>query len=87
MSGKIKSVHGIYNKHGRDAFLNAAEFYSDLVNHNSVEKTIDEMESRWYDSTHEQTEAEKMVEDYNIGLTVLNNPSLATSDEGQGFTM
>ena len=87
MAGKIKSVHGIYKKHGREAFLNAAEYYSDHVNHNSVDKTIDEMESRWYDSTHEQTEAEKMVDDYNNGLTVLNNPSLATSDEGQGLTM
>ena len=87
MAGKIKSIHGIYKKHGRDAFLNAAEYYSDHVNHNSVDKTIDEMEARWYDSTHEQTEAEKMGEDYNNGLTVLNKPSLATSDEGQGFTM
>ena len=87
MAGKIKSVHGIYKKHGREAFLNAAEYYSDHVNHTSVDKTIDEMESRWYDSTHEQTEAEKMVDDYNNCLTVLNNPSLASSDEGQGFTM
>ena len=53
---KMQSVYGIYKKHGREAFLDAAEYYSDHVNHNSVEKTIDEMESRWYDSSHEQKE-------------------------------
>ena len=36
----------------------------------ALTKTIDEMESRWYDATHRQTEADKMVEDYNNGLTV-----------------
>lgn len=80
--GKIKSVHGIYKKHGRDAFLEAAEYYSDHVNHGSIDKTIDEMESRWYDSTHTLTEAEKMVEDYNNGLTILNDQSLAATDTG-----
>ena len=84
---KMQSVYGIYKKHGREAFLEAAEYYSDHVNHNSVEKAIDEMESRWYDSTHQQTEAEKMVEDYNNGLTVLNDQSLADTDVGQGMTM
>ncbi len=84
---KMQSVYGIYKKHGREAFLEAAEYYSDHVNHNSVEKTIDEMESRWYDSTHQQTEAEKMVEDYNNGLTVLNDQSLADTDVGQSMTM
>ena len=87
MAKKMSSVYGIYKKHGREAFLDAAEYYSDHVNRDSIDKTIDEMESRWYDSTHQQTEAEKMVEDYNNGLTVLTNPSLASSDEGQGFTM
>lgn len=87
MAGKIKSIHGIYKKHGRDAFLDAAEYYSDHVNRGSIEKTIDEMESRWYDSSHRQTEAEKMVEDYNNGLTVLNNPNLACTDTGQGMGM
>ena len=87
MAGKIKSIHGIYKKYGRDAFLDAAEYYSDHVNRGSIEKTIDEMESRWYDSSHRQTEAEKMVEDYNNGLTVLNNPNLACTDTGQGMGM
>ncbi len=45
------------------------------------------MESRWYDATHRQTEAEKMVEDYNNGLTVLNDASLAYVDTGFGMTM
>jgi len=85
--GKIKSVHGIYKKHGRDAFLEAAEYYSDHVNHGSIDKTIDEMESRWYDSSHTLTEAEKMVEDYNNGLTVLNDQSLAATDTGIGMAM
>ena len=87
MAGKIKSIHGIYKKHGREAFLDAAEYYSDHVNRGSIEKTIDEMESRWYDSSHQQTEAEKMVEDYNNGLTILNNPSLACADTGHGMGM
>ena len=42
---KMQSVYGIYKKHGREAFLDAAEYYSDHVNHNSVEKTIDEMDA------------------------------------------
>ena len=45
------------------------------------------MESRWYDATHRQTEAEKMVADYNNGLTVLNDSSLACVDTGFGMTM
>ena len=68
--GKMKSIHGIYKKHGRTDFLDAASYYSDHVHPDSVDKTIDEMESRWYDSTHQQTEAEKMVQDYNNGLTM-----------------
>ena len=80
MAGKIKSIHGIYKKHGREAFLEAAAYYSDHVNPNSIDKTIDEMESRWYDATHRQTEAEKMVEDYNNGQTILNDPDLACTD-------
>lgn len=87
MAGKIKSIHGIYKKHGRDEFLEAAACYSDHVNPNSIDKTIDEMESRWFDSTHRQTEAEKMVEDYNNGMTILNDPSLPCTDAGQEMTM
>lgn len=37
MKGKIKSIHGIYKKHGRDEFLEAAAYYSDHVNPNSIE--------------------------------------------------
>lgn len=86
--GKMKSVYGIYKKHGRDAFLDCASYYSDHVNYASVEKTIDEMESRWYDSRHQFTEAEKMVEDYNNGLTILNGQSLTATDaEGFGISM
>ena len=80
--GKMKSVYGIYKKHGRTRFLDAAGYYPE-----SIDKTIDEMESRWYDATHRQTEAEKMVEDYNNGLTVLNDASLACVDTGCGMTL
>lgn len=80
--GKMKSVYGIYKKHGRDDFLDAASYYSEHVNYDSIDKTIDEMESRWYDSSHTLTEAEKMVEDYNNGMTVLNDQSLAATDTG-----
>lgn len=82
MKGKMKSVYGIYKKHGRENFLSACGYYSDHVCPVSVEKTISEMESRWYDATHRMTEAEKMVDDYNHGNTVLNEQSLASVDAG-----
>lgn len=86
--GKMKSVYGIYKKHGRDEFLDAASYYSCHVDHGSVENTISEMESRWYDSKHRYTEAEKMVEDYNNGFTILNDQSLADVDTVDfGMTM
>ncbi len=75
MHGKMKSIHGIYKKHGREHFLEAAEVYSDAVNPFSIDKTIDAMESKWYDERHTITEAEKMVADYNNGLTTLNESS------------
>ncbi len=87
MKGKMKSIHGIYKKHGRDEFLEAAKVYSDAVNPFSIDKTIDAMESRWYDATHRQTEAEKMVEDYNNGQTILNDSGIASTDTDQTMTM
>lgn len=83
----MKSVYGIYKKHGRTRFLDAVGYYSSHVHPESIDKTINEMESRWYDATHRQTEAEKMVEDYNNGLTVLNDASLACVDAGFGMTL
>ena len=71
MKGKMKSLYGIYKKHGRDDFLHAAKDYSDHVC-STIEDTLSEMESRWYDGSHTMTEAEKMIDDYNHGLTVLN---------------
>lgn len=70
---KIQSVYGIYKKHGREAFLSAAEHYSDNVDWSSVEKTVSNMESTFYSDKHNLTEAEKMVKDYNNGLTILND--------------
>lgn len=71
MKGKMKSLYGIYKKHGRDDFLYAAKDYSAHVC-DTIEATLSEMESRWYDGSHTMTEAEKMIDDYNHGLTVLN---------------
>lgn len=77
--GKMKTLHGLYKRMGREAFLETARYYSNHV-HGSIETTVGEMESRWYDSAHTMTEAEKMVEDYNNG-TLLgphnnNHPNL-----------
>ena len=63
MKGKMRTLYGIYKKHGRDAFLDAAKDYSAHVR-DTVEDTLAEMESRWYDGGHTMTEAEKMVDDY-----------------------
>ncbi len=71
MKGKMKSLYGIYKKHGREAFLDAAKAYSAHVG-DTIEDTLAEMESRWYDGDQTMTEAEKMVDDYNNGLTALN---------------
>lgn len=79
--GKMKTLHGLYKRMGRDAFLETARYYSKHV-HGSIETTVGEMESRWYDSAHTMTEAEKMVEDYNNG-TLLGPHSVACVDMGR----
>lgn len=76
MKGKMKSLYGIYKKHGREAFLDAAKSYSAHVS-NTIEDTLAEMESRWYDARQTMTEAEKMIADYNNGLTALNEQELS----------
>ena len=48
MSGKAKSLHGVYKALGRDAFLAAAKVYSDHVQ-KTVEATLSQMEGNWYD--------------------------------------
>ena len=80
MSGKMKTVHGIYKKHGREEFLEAAKAYCSHVHPESIDKTIDEMESRWFDARHTMTEAEKMVADYNAGSTVLNEQAIVPAE-------
>lgn len=67
MSGKVKSLYGVYKAMGRDAFLEAAKSYSGYVK-NTVEATLAEMESRWYDAEQTMTEADKMVDDFKKGL-------------------
>lgn len=81
--GKMKTLHGLYKRLGRDAFLEAAKHYSNHV-HDTVEATLAEMESRWYDAAHTMTEAEKMVADYNDGLLPLAQSELLSApDMGQ----
>lgn len=81
--GKMKTLHGLYKRLGRDAFLEAAKHYSNHVR-DTVEATLAEMESRWYDAAHTMTEAEKMVADYNDGLLPLaQNAPISALDMGQ----
>ena len=70
--------------------------YDELSHHFGVDKNdingnaqllADALESRWYDRSHTLTEAEKMVEDYNDGNTILNDDCLAFVDAGQSFGM
>ena len=65
--GKMKTLHGLYKTLGRDLFLDLAKNYSNNV-HETIDATLWEMESRWYDKEHTITEAEKMVADYNKGM-------------------
>ena len=73
--GKMKTLHGLYKKIGRDAFLEAAKCYSNHV-HDTVDATLSEMESRWYDTAHTMTEADKMVSDYNNGIAIFDSIEL-----------
>lgn len=83
MHGRMKTLHGLYRRLGREVFLEAAKHYSNHVR-DSVDATVTEMESRWYDSAHTITEAEKMIEDYNNGILVYaQTASLAYVDMGQ----
>ena len=82
MKGKMKSLYGIYKKHGREAFLDAAKGYSADVS-DTIEDTLSEMESRWYDGSQTVTEAEKMIDDYNNGLTPLNEQEYSSVDMAQ----
>lgn len=66
MSGKVKSLHGVYKALGRDAFLAAAKMYSDHVQ-KTVEGTLSEMESHWFDYDKTITQADKMVRDFQNG--------------------
>ena len=67
--GKMKTLHGLYKTLGRDLFLDLAKNYSNNV-HDTIDATLWEMESRWFDKDHTITEAEKMVADYNKGMLV-----------------
>ena len=73
--GKMKTLHGLYKKIGRKAFLEAAKCYSNHVQ-DTVDATLSEMESRWYDQAHTITEAEKMVADYNNGIAIFDSIEL-----------
>ena len=76
MSGKVKSLYGVYKAMGRDAFLEAAKSYSGHVQ-NTVEATLAEMESRWYDAGQTMTEADKMVDDFRKGQIEWNKEDIS----------
>ena len=79
----MKTLYGLYKRLGRDQFLESAKHYSNHVR-DTIEATLNEMESRWYDAGHTITEAEKMVEDYNNGLLPdVQNRSVSSVDMGQ----
>lgn len=84
MKGKMKTIYGLYKKVGRDAFLEASKFYTGKV-FDTVEATLSEMESRWYDSKRMMTLADKMLEDYNRGRSVLNQIDQASVDVNENF--
>lgn len=80
---KMKTLEGIARKHGRNAFLEAAKYYSCHVK-DTVADTIYEMESRWYDRRNQITEAQAMIRDYNNCDCILTMPpSYAVVDMGQ----
>ena len=84
----MESLYDLVEKHDAPNFLDAAAYYTCHLHPENVDKTIDEMESRWYDPKHQQTEAEKMLDDYSNGLTVLNGSSLAfVGTDGFEITM
>ena len=66
----------------KERFLEAAKLYSNHIR-DSVEATLDEMESRWYDVAHTVTEAEKMVDDYNKGLLPVQTKAIPSVDMWQ----
>ncbi len=66
MSGKVKSLYGVYKALGRDAFLAAAQLYTGQVQ-KTVEATLLRMESSWYDEEKRITEADAMVRAYQEG--------------------
>ena len=74
--GKMKTLHGLYKKIGREAFLEAAKCYSNHVQ-DTVDATLSEMETRWYDKAHTMTEAEKMGNDYNNGIAIFDSIELS----------
>ena len=78
--GKMKTLYGLYKRMGREAFLDAARCYSNHV-YGSIETTLGEMESRWYDEAHTITEAEKMVKDYNNGTLRSTTPVCVTTEQ------
>ena len=78
----MKTLHGLYKCLGKERFLETAKLYSNHVR-DTVEATLDEMESRWYDASHTVTEAEKMIEDYNKGLLPQQTESFSAADTAQ----
>jgi len=79
----MKTLEGIVRKHGKDAFLDCAGYYTCHVR-DTVIDTINEMESRWYNRGEQIKESDKMIMDYNSGNCILSeSPSYACVDMGQ----
>jgi hypothetical protein len=79
----MKSLEGIARKYGRKAFLDCAGYFTCHAK-DTVEDTIYEMESRFYDNKHQITEAKKFLDAYNTGNCILSEPpSYAWVDMGQ----
>ena len=61
----------------------ASKFYTDKA-HDTVEATLSEMESRWYNSKIMMTLADKMLDDYNKGKCVLNQIEQSSMEINEG---
>ena len=48
----MESLYDLAEKYGGPNFLDAAAYYTCHLHPENVDKTIDEMESRWYDQKH-----------------------------------
>ena len=72
MIGKMRTGYGIYKKHGRETFLEAARIYVPELHSHSMDAVISDLESKWYNEDMQMTLGDKMVWDYNHGYGPLH---------------